>query len=293
MPSLPRIALLLGLAVIGAYAFIIAWFKLNEDRLVFHPDPDAYGDPPDSLGRVHRVRLTTADSTSIAAWAIVPPATVPADSAPWLLYCHGNGGNLGNAGYHEAWVMLRSLGLGILAMDYRGYGESGGAPSEAGLYRDAEAAYAYLRDSVGVPPHRIIFYGFSLGSAVAADLASRLPAAALVMEGSLLSVPDRGQELYPFLPVHIMARNRFATIDKIGRVAHPKLFIHSREDEVNPFSHGVRLHELARDPKEFLEVSGGHATAYKLDGRFMPGIARFLAGLGFPHPHPLARSGPE
>jgi fermentation-respiration switch protein FrsA (DUF1100 family) len=213
-----------------------------------------------------------------------PPASVPADSAPWLLYCHGNGGNLGSFGYHEAWSMLRGLGLGIVAVEYRGYGESGGVPSEPGLYRDAEAAYGFLRDSLGVPPERIVFYGFSLGSAVAVDLAARLPGAALIVEGAILSVPHRGKELYPFLPVFAMARNRFASAEKIGAVDAPKLFIHSRDDEVNPFSHGERLHGLARGPKDFLEVSGGHATAYKLDPRFMAGLARFLAGLGFPRP---------
>jgi fermentation-respiration switch protein FrsA (DUF1100 family) len=220
----------------------------------------------------------------LAAYAIPPPAGVPADSAAWLLYCHGNGGNIGHPGYLEAWSMLRSLGLGILAVDYRGYGESGGEPSEQGLYRDAEAAYAFLRDSLGVEPSRIVYYGFSLGSAVAVDLAARLEAAALVVEGAFLSVPHRGAELYPFLPVDALVRNRFASIEKIGRVGIPKLFIHSREDEVNPFHHSVRLHEAAPAPKRLVEVSGGHATAYKLDPRFMTGMAGFLEGLGFPTP---------
>jgi pimeloyl-ACP methyl ester carboxylesterase len=81
-----------------------------------------------------------------------------------------------------------------------------------------------------------------------------------------------------------VARNRFASIEKIGRVSIPKLFIHSREDEVNPFHHSVRLHEAAPAPKQLVEVSGGHATAYKLDPRFMAGMAGFLAELGFPAP---------
>lgn len=269
------------------YVAVLVFFKLKEDSLVYHPDREPYRPPSPDLDLPHTpVTLTTSDSVKVAAWAFPPPATVPADSAPWLLYFHGNGGNIGNPGYHDAWAMLRRLGLGILAVDYRGYGESGGVPGERGLYLDAEAAYAHLRDSLGVPPSRIILYGFSLGSAVAIDLASRLPCAALMAEGAILSVPRRGQELYPFLPVSWLARNRFASVDKIGKVAAPKLFIHAREDEVNPFSHGVELHARASEPKRFLEVGGGHATAYMLDPRFMEGVADFLAGLGFPRPAP-------
>jgi fermentation-respiration switch protein FrsA (DUF1100 family) len=278
-PSLLRIAL----ALLVCYGVLVVIFKVLEDRLVYHPDPTPYFEPPPGLPRT-AVSLMTADSVKVAAWAVSPPETVPTAEAPWLLYFHGNGGNIGNPGYHDAWVMLRKLGLGLLAVDYRGYGESGGTPSEAGLYLDAEAAYAHLRDSLGVPPSRIILYGFSLGSAVAVELASRLPCAALMAEGSLLSVPHRGQELYPFLPVSLMARNRYASIDKIARVEAPKLFIHSRDDEVNPFSHGRGLFDAAVGRKEFLEVSGGHADAYVKDPRFMAGVSTFLAGLGFPAP---------
>jgi fermentation-respiration switch protein FrsA (DUF1100 family) len=275
----------IGLVLLAVYAGILLLFKLLEDRLVYHPDRTPYLPPPAGLPRT-ALTVIAADSVRIAAWAVPPPETVPADSAPWLLYFHGNGGNIGNPGYHDAWVLLRKLGLGILAVEYRGYGESGGVPGEKGIYLDAEAAYAHLRDSLGVPPSRILLYGFSLGSAVAVELASRLPCAALMAEGSILSVPHRGQELYPFLPVSIMARNRYASIDKIARVTAPKLFIHSRDDEVTPFSHGRRLYEAATGRKEFLEVAGSHSEAYAKDPRFMAGMASFLAGLGFPAPAP-------
>ncbi len=278
-----------SLALLVAYAAIVAWFKVEEDRFIYYPDRSPYKVPQSSLGLVpQRVSLKTADSVTLAAWVMSPPASVPADSAPWLLYCHGNSGNLGTFGYHDAWSRLRALGVGILAMDYRGYGESGGVPSEQGLYRDAEAAYAYLRNTLGVQPHRIIFYGYSLGSAVAVNLAARLKGGALIMEGAILSVPHRARELYPFLPVFALARNRFASIDKIANVPMPKLFVHSREDEVNPFAHTARLYELARPPKDILPVTGLHGSAYKTDPGFMPGIGRFLAKLGYPRPSAAA-----
>lgn len=281
----------IGGALTLAYLAVVAWFWFYEDSFIYHADRDAYTEPPAFLDLPRRqVALTTSDAIPVAAWEMPPPASVPADSAPWLLYCHGNGGNIGNPGYHEAWSMLRRLGLGILAVEYRGYGESGGRPSEQGLYRDAEAAYRHLRETLGVPPERIILYGFSLGSAVAIELATRFPAAALVVEGAFQSIPARGRELYPWLPVSLIARNRYASIDKVAALRLPKLFIHSRDDEVNPFSHGQALHARSAEPKAFLEVNGPHAEAYRLDARFMTGVSAFLAGLGFPPPKALAVS---
>ena len=282
--ALRKTALIISLALLlGGYAAILLWFRIHEDAYVFNPERGTLAPPADSFAlEARRVGLRAADSTPLIALVIPPPAgAVPGEEA-WLLYLHGTGGNLGNAGYLLAWSKFRALGMGVFAVDYRGYGESGGKPSETGLYMDADAAYSYLRDSLGVPPARIVIYGFSLGSAVAIDLATRKPAGALIVEGALLSVQERGQEIYPFLPVKWLARNRFASVEKIARVAMPKLFIHARADAEVPFDHGRRLYALAAPPKEFLEVSGGHTTAYKVDPLFYPGVARFLSELGFP-----------
>ena len=195
----------------------------------------------------------------LVARLIPPPAAVPAAEAGWILYFHGSSANVGSVGYNEAWAKFRRMGLGVLAVDYRGYGESAGAPSEAGLYLDAQAAYSHLTGALRVPPSRVLIYGFSLGSAVAIDLATRVPAAGLMVEGALLSVPIRGGELYPFLPADLLARNRFASVDKIARVSMPKLFIHAREDRDIPVHHGRRLFELALPPSSSRRSGGGHA----------------------------------
>jgi hypothetical protein len=213
---------------------------------------------------------------------IPPPAGPSSATAGWILYLHGSGGNVGVRGYNEAWAKFRRLGLGVLAVDYRGFGESGGRPSEAGCYRDATAAYNYLTIRLGVPASRIVIYGYSLGSAVAIDLATRVPAAGLIVEGALLSVPARGAELYPFLPVNWMARNRFASVDKVASVRMPKLFIHAREDAEIPIAHGRKLFELASPPKYFQDVAVGHQTASQVDPQFFAAVARFIVGLGVP-----------
>jgi uncharacterized protein len=271
------------LVAAAAYGSILVWFRLNEDRLVFQPQRGKLHAPPAELALDSRdVPLRTADSVDLVARLISPPAAIPPSQAGWILYFHGSSTNVASVGYNEAWAKFRNMGLGVLAVDYRGYGESGGRPSETGLYRDADAAHAYLTTRLQVPPARVIIYGFSLGSAVAIDLATRAPAAGLIVEGAFLSVPARGGELYPFLPASLLARNRFASVDKITRVSMPKLFVHARDDTDIPIGHGRRLFQLAREPKWFQDVAGGHATAHKIDPAFFTAVARFTSRLGIP-----------
>jgi fermentation-respiration switch protein FrsA (DUF1100 family) len=175
---------------------------------------------------------------------------------------------------------LLQLGLNLLAFDYRGYGESTGTPSESGLYDDATAAYDYLRRSLGVPATRILVFGHSLGSAVALDLVSRLPAAGLIVEGAPTSVVDRGQELYPYIPVRWIAVSQFPSSRKVGHLTIPKLFLHAREDEVIPLQHGRRLFEAAIPPKTFVELRGGHGDAFQVDSAtYFSSISHFIRGI--------------
>jgi fermentation-respiration switch protein FrsA (DUF1100 family) len=271
-------SLLAALAV--AYLVLLLVLRLSESRLLYAPGPTGPLTPPPSRLSLspERVEIRTADGVTLVAWIMRPPS--PAGSGRWLLICHGNGGNLADAGRPEHYAGLLELGLGLLAFDYRGYGESGGQPSEEGLYRDADAAYRYLRDALGVPPSRIVLFGHSLGSAVAVALATRVPAAGLVLEGALTSVAERAQEIYPLVPVRWIARSRYASIERIGRVAIPKLFLHARADEVVPIAHGRRLFDAAPPPKTFVELAGGHGDAFEADSAvYFGAIARFLSQL--------------
>lgn len=269
-----KLALGAAAAVGAGYAALLLWFKGNEDRLLFQPDTSKLAPPPAELHlRSHDVRFISEPGVTLVARVISPAQE---QGSAWILYLHGASANIGAAGYNEAWARFIDLGLGVFAVDYRGYGESTGTPSEAGLYRDAEAAYRHLRHELGVPPELIFIYGYSLGSAVAIDLAARVEAAGLMVEGALLSVPTRAAELYPYVPVRWLARNRFASIEKIAAVAMPKLFLHARADEAIPFAHGQRLYDLAQPPKRIQAVAGGHTTAFKEDPAFFAAVLAFV-----------------
>ena len=256
---------------------IVLW--LAESRLVYFPGPQRSLIPPPALLDLatERVEFRTEDDVGLVGWVI--PASSDS-SGWWLLICHGNAGNLSEFDRPVHYAGLRRLGLSLLAFDYRGYGESGGVVSEQGLYRDADAAYRYLRQHRGVPADRIVVFGHSLGSAVAIDLVSRTPAAGLIVEGALTSAVHRGQELYPFIPVRWIARSRFGSIEKISGITVPKLFLHATGDEVIPLAHGRRLFEAALEPKMFVELQGGHGDAFDVDSaRYFGSIAQFLATL--------------
>jgi fermentation-respiration switch protein FrsA (DUF1100 family) len=238
----------------------------NEDAIVFPVDQRTRSlVPPDpALGlEPRRVETVTADGVRLVGWVMADEH--PAPNAPWMLILHGNGENISNTARTAHYRALRALGLNLVAFDYRGYGESEGRPSEAGLYRDADAIWSFALDSLGADPRQIIVFGHSLGTAVAVDLASRVAPRAVVLEGAFTSLVDVGRRLYPFLPVRLLARNRFASAEKIERVSSPKLFLHARGDDVIPPDLGRDLFELAGEPKRFVELRGGHNDAYATD----------------------------
>jgi fermentation-respiration switch protein FrsA (DUF1100 family) len=269
--------------VIGLYAGFLLFLRLAEPRLIYAPGPSTHlTPPPTELGLdPERVEFPSTDGVRLVAWII----RAPIDTAGrWVLICHGNAGNLSEAGRPLHYAGLRALGLNLLAFDYRGYGESGGTPTEDGLYRDADAAWGYLTDSLRVAADRIVIFGHSLGSAVAVELATRVPAAGLILDGALSSVTERAQEAYPYVPVRWIARSRYASIDRIGRLTLPKLFLHARADEVIPFAHGRRLYQAAPPPKEFVALAGGHADAFERDSAaYFGAIARFIGALPSAH----------
>lgn len=262
-----RVLLLAALFYAG---FVLMLYAL-QSRMLYFPSREMAGTPADLGMEYEDLRLTTADGVRLQAWYVPAPA-----ARGHVLFFHGNGGNLSHR-LHSLGD-LHAAGYSVLILSYRGYGLSEGRPSEEGTYRDAQSAWAHLVEERGVAPGSIALFGRSLGGAVAAWLASRTAPGALVLESTFTSVPDLAAELYPFLPVRLVSRFDYDTASLLPRVRAPVLVVHGGEDEIVGFSHGERLFALANEPKEFLELEGGHNEGFLMTGeRYRAGIAGFLS----------------
>ena len=186
------------------------------------------------------------------------------EGAPWtVIIFHGNAGNLS---FHEATLApFRTLGLQVILFDYRGYGLSTGRPTEEGLLRDGEAVVDYVEKTLGAPPERIVYFGQSLGAAVATLLAARRPPGRLILESAWDSLAAVARHHYPYLPAGLLLRDRFDSAAVIGRISRPVLFLHPGEDEIVPVRLGRALFEKAREPKRFVLLPGArHNDSFEL-----------------------------
>jgi fermentation-respiration switch protein FrsA (DUF1100 family) len=240
-----------------AYAGLAALVYFQQDRLLYYPNMGReIAATPARLGLgFEDLAIGTEDGETLHAWWI------PARNARGaVLLFHGNAGNISHRlDYAE---MFDALDFSTLLVEYRGYGRSTGSPSEQGTYRDAAAGWRWLTETKGIPAGDIVLFGESLGGAVAAWLAARDPPGALVLASTFTSVPDLAAQIYSFLPVRLLSRYRYDTLDALARVRAPVLVAHSRDDEIVPYSHGERLFAAAREPKSFLELRGGHNDGF-------------------------------
>lgn len=266
--------ILLVALVLAALVYVgsMAWLVSRETAIVFQAGAPLGERRP--ARPFEQVAITAPDGPRRIAWLI--PAATDARARPWVIFLHGNGANLASRLNILHYEQLSGLGLNVMAPEYRGFGGVDGIPSEAGLGADALAAYEYLRQQQHADPGRIVIYGWSLGSAVAVDLASQVQEAAVILEGAPASIVAIGQRRYPYFPIRLLIHNPFESIAKIPRVHAPLLFLHSPEDTVIPIEEGRRLFDAAPSPKQFVEVSGGHVYASEKDPRFFPAVRAFL-----------------
>ncbi len=195
--------------------------------------------------------FTAQDGVQLHGWFV--PATQSPARATMLVF----NGNAGNRAYRAEFAhAFRPHGLAVLLFDYRGFGGSAGSPDEPGLALDARAARRYLLSRPDVDASRVVYFGESLGAAVAVELAAEHPPAALVLRSPFTSMADVGRHHYPFLPVRLLLRDRFATIDRIAQVRAPLLVIAGDADSIVPLAQSRRLYEAANPPKDFVVIEG-------------------------------------
>lgn len=242
------------LAVAGGLG-VLEWLRGRlQQRRTFLPDryPNGVWDPAPFGLPAEDVFFPSEDQVPLHGWWV--PHSRPAAT---LLLCLGNTGSLAHRiGFFR---FLRRLRLSFFAFDYRGYGRSAGAPSERGLFRDVRAAYDHLTGSLGQRDQGVVVFGHSLGGAVAIDLALHRRPAGLVVQSSFTDLRSMARSLFPQVPLHLLCRNQFRSIEKVGRLELPKLFVHGTGDGTVPFHLGQALYRQAADPKEFLAVErAGH-----------------------------------
>ena len=264
------------LILVSVWVLLSLLLYIFQPKFVYFPYPDLAATPADAGLEYEDVNLVTSDQLRINGWFV--PHT---GSRATLLFLHGNGGNISHR--LDKLLIFNRLGLSVFIIDYRGYGTSEGSPSEQGTYLDAAAAWDYLTKDRKIPGNRIILYGESLGGAVAAWLADRQKAGALILESTFTSVGDMGKHYYPYLPVKLLARIKYPTLDRIHAVRCPVLVIHSMADDIVPYTQGRKLFDAAREPKSFLEITGDHNNGFIQSGRtYSNGINEFLTRNNFP-----------
>jgi len=253
-----------------AVVLFVVYIRYLESRSIFFPSAEIMATPDEVGLPFEDVFIKTEDAVALHGWFV--KSSPPSNKV--LIFLHGNAGNI--SGRLEKMKLFHQMGLSVLIIDYRGYGKSEGRPTEEGVYKDALAAYDYVMQREDIRQKNIVVYGASLGGAVAIDLASKRKVSHLIVDSSFTNAGDMAKRIFPFVP-SILIKTRLDSLSKIKKVKFPKLFIHSRADEVVPFILGEKLYKEAPSPKEFLEINGGHNDGHIYDGnKFVEGIRSFL-----------------
>jgi uncharacterized protein len=225
--------------------------------MTFHPvrlSADQRVAPP---AGAEEVWFNAEDGTCLHGWYF---ASQRNERNATIIYFHGNGGNITNIGWLGE--SLAKRGFNVLLFDYRGYGLSGGAALyEDDLYVDGKAAWEFVMDYKETDPKKVVFYGQSLGTAIAVETAMRAPVGALILESGFSSASSLADSAVPWLPrwLHVLGRNRFESAEKLSRARVPVLITHGEPDAIIPLSEGRKLFAAANEPKRLLIVPGaGH-----------------------------------
>ena len=241
-----------------------------ERAMLYHPTPLGSMTPAQAGIPFQSIQLSTSDGETLGGWWLPRPEP----EAPRLVFFHGNAGNREHRIHNLAG--LWHAGISVLIFDYRGYAESTGTPGEAGLIQDGLAAYDWVAAQGGGP---VALFGRSLGGAVAAQVAARRPAAALVLESTFTSVPDMAGRMFPLPGIRWVVHTRLDTRKAVSGLTVPLLVIHGQSDDLIPFVMGQTLFNAATTPdKQFFAIpGGGHNDTYLAAGEdYFRRLSQFL-----------------
>jgi len=250
---------LVSLFIIAAGCFYLLYDRV-ENFFLFFPQTSFDSSPADLRLNYKDVYFRTEDGERLHGWFFSLD-----EESPVILFCHGNAGNISHR--LDNVRLLLQEGFRVFIFDYRGYGKSGGSPSERGIYRDGRAAWEYLVRVEKVPAGEIVLFGRSLGAAVALEVALRKEVRAVILESAFTSTRDMAGKMGPFALLSPLLPAHYNNLEKIGGLQVPKLIVHGDSDKIVPFSMGERLFKTAKAPKFFLPLQGaGHNDTYLVGG---------------------------
>ncbi len=249
-----------------------------EKYVIYIPERVIEMTPRDEGIAYEDVWFPASDGIKLHGWLI--PATGPRHTVLWF---HGNAGNISHR-VDNIKHLHRLLRVNIFIFDYRGYGQSAGSRSdlsEEATYRDADGALAYLRGRADLAGTRLVYFGRSLGAAIAVEAARRHPPAGLILETPFTNIKDMARVALPFLPVGGLLKTRYDSLSKIREIRVPLLILHGDRDEVIPYEQGRRIFEAANESKTFYQIHGArHNDTYIVGGQpYFDAWARFLEGV--------------
>lgn len=243
--------------IVAAYLAICVAAFLLQRKLIYHPNREIGGTPASIGFEYQEIALSSPDSVTFKVWRL------PRSAPKAVVVCfHGNADNISwNLDLYRTWY---NLGAEIIAFEYRGYLDTKGDPSETGIDRDLAVLADSLRIWYPDKSTKIVAMGRSLGGAVAAKLASIYPIDGLILESTFSTMSDVAHERFPFLPVGLLLRERYDSEAIVKKLSIPLMIIHSTSDEVIPFHLGRKLYNAANEPKEFVEIQGGHNSGIEI-----------------------------
>ncbi len=257
-------------AAIGTYGLICLYMYFSQASMIHLPHLEYVGTPKDNGMDYEDIVIEPDETSRLHAWFIPNP-----DSRYLVWFFSGNAGN--KSYMLDSIKIMHDLGFSIFIYDYRGFGRSAGKLNEQIMYQDAEAVWNYLTMERKIPPDEIILHGRSLGTAIASWVATHHEPAALIMESGFTSLSDMGKKYYKWLPIDYLLRWQYDNLSRISSITAPILFIHSRSDELTPYSHSERLFAETTSAKKFVEITGDHLSGFKDSGQiYTDGIVDFI-----------------
>jgi pimeloyl-ACP methyl ester carboxylesterase len=261
------------LVVIGLV--LLTWLvRRVEPRLAFYPFAGESRTPADFGLAFTPLTITTADGERLRAWHLPR-----ADALAQILYFHGNGGNL--SVWSDILAGIAQRGYDVIAVDYRGYGLSTGSPTEPGLYRDVDATLGILDGPIRRPDLPLVYWGRSIGTALAAYAASRRAPGGVVLEAGFPNARAILRDSPIMLALSLFATYRFPTAEWMAGVTVPALVIHGDADSIIRYELGRQLYESLKGPKQFLTIAGGdHNDAVPVDAtKYWDAVRDFVAAI--------------